>query len=133
MSIKRLLEKIRLTLISNYSRESGAPYAKLDFLIERCINRMKVKPKCPYCGTVIMFRRSVITKDVPIRDDQTWKCSNCFHTAHFGVPITKQEYEEEFRLRNGRYLLTPTYRQDEKHRQDVLERLKQLGYLEFEA
>jgi len=79
----------------------------------------------------MIFKRSAIVKDVPIRDDQTWKCPNCFHTTHFRVPITEKEYNEEYKLRKGRYLSTPSFREDEKYRADIIKKLKQLGYLGF--
>lgn len=134
MGIKTLLEKIRLLVLGKVIiKEQGASYQDLRMLIERSISRMKIQPNCPYCGSEMMFRNSSIVGTAgPIRDDIGMKCPNCFHTAHFGVPISRQEYEEEIKLRGGQWLLRPTYRLDERSRTDVKERLKALGYLDFD-
>jgi len=131
MGLKNLLDKIRLVILGIEAKEMRTPYKHLDMLIQRAEERMKIKPICPYCGAKMKFRFSHIVGKFPIRDDQTWKCPRCFHTAHFGIPMTRKEYEEEFKLRRGEYLLKPDYREDEKYRKDVLKRLKELGYLEF--
>lgn len=67
----------------------------------------------------------------PIRDDQMWKCPVCFAGQGFGVPITREEAMEEIRLRGSRYLARPTIRTDEAMREDVKQRLRKLGYLDF--
>lgn len=106
------------------------PYEKIELLVNRCVERMKLKPLCPFCGSEMKFRFSVIVGEYPIRDDQTWKCKNCFHTAHFGVPLTRKEFDEEFKLRKGTYLLKPDWRPDER-RKEIVDRLRALGYLGF--
>lgn len=131
--VKRVLLKIRwLVLGENYTREENTPYRNLHLLVKRAENRMKLKPKCPFCGSVMRFRRSHVVKAVPYRDDQVWKCTVCFHTSHFGLPISRETYVEEVKLRHGEYLLTPTYRRDERVRKEVLKRLRELGYFEFD-
>lgn len=102
---------------------------------------MQIKPKCPHCGHLMEFRHSEVhgggiarevSKGCPIRDDQIWKCLNCFHTAHFGIPLTKKQASEELALRGGSpFLLRPSERQDEVGRKEVMKRLKELGYIDF--
>ena len=112
----------------------------LNVLIDRATKRMKIIPVCHHDGTTMMFRRSSIdgggiggsSKGTPIRDDQTWKCPTCYHTEHFGIPMTRQEALEEIKLRKGRFILFPTLRQDERDRQDIKERLRRLGYIDFD-
>ena len=114
--------------------------SNLKVLIDRAMKRMKITPICHYDGTTMMLRRSSIDgggigspKGTPIRDDQTWKCPTCYHTEHFGIPMTRQDALKEVKLRNGRFLLMPILNPNERHKKDVRERLKQLGYLDFEV
>lgn len=106
------------------------PYTNLSLLIKRCIKRMKITPLCQFCDLPMMFRYSTISWP-PLRDDQVWKCIKCFHTVHFGIPLTKKEYVREFALRGGRHLIRPSYRSDERNKKEVLERLRALGYMAF--
>lgn len=119
-----------------FEEEGRKPHGRLDVLIQRCEDRKRQYhglPKCPYCGTQMMFRHSALAggSGAPIRDDQGWKCVACFHTAHFGIPLTRDEYEDEYQLRGGRFLTRPTYRLDERGRDEVMKRLRALGYLDF--
>jgi len=133
MSVK-YLKKIRQILASR-----SHPYrTSLNALIKRCENRMKISPKCPFCGGPMVFRRSIISgagfgsyKGTPIRDDQAWKCTGCFHVSGFGVPISKCEAEKDVYLRGGRMLCISDYRVDEAKRTDIRRRLEQLGYFDF--
>lgn len=132
----RFLRRIKLLLyrllVDPSVRELGRPYrVSLDLLIVRAEERMVITPKCPFCGKTMLLRRSTIVKAVPIRDDQGYKCRRCKHTAHFGIPITRELYDEEYRLRGGRQLLVPTYRKDERSNKAVLQRLYELGYVDW--
>ncbi len=131
----KLLRRVRLLMLGVDARELGNGYhAGLDslaILVERAVSRMKIKPRYPYCGTPVLFRFSHLAGGHPVRDDQAWKCPNCFHTTHFGIPMTREEYEREKRLRGGEYLLEPDYREDEKYMAQVRRRLRELGYLEM--
>lgn len=134
MKVKQFLNKLRWLILGDITaKETGRPYKNLASLIERSMSRLKINARCPYCGTEMMFRTSHLVGpgNQPARDDIGLKCPYCFHTAHFGVPITKKEYEEELRLRGGAYLLHPAYRLDERRREDVKRRLRALGYLEI--
>lgn len=138
MGIAYLLKKVRNLLVD--LPESSQGYEDLASLIQRAEKRMRIKPKCSYCGTVMWFRHSAISgggfggtpRGSPIRDDQGWKCPECFHTAHFGIPLTREEGLQEVRLRRGVYLTRPTFRRDEGYRRDVRKRLRELGYLDFD-
>lgn len=111
----------------------GTPYKlPLEELIARTVDRCIVKkPTCPHCNTLMSFRHSVIVVDVfPIRDDIAFKCTHCFHTCHFGIPMTREAALEEIRLRGSPFLTRPTIRSDERDMEIVKERLRRLGYIE---
>lgn len=130
----RSLNKLRDGLLRLFfdAREYSPKYAvSVHVLIKRAENRMVLKytPNCPFCTHEMMFRFSHIVPIIPIRDDQVWKCPCCYHTTHFGIPMTKEAYQEEFNLRRGQYLMNPTARLSERKDQEVIERLRALGYL----
>lgn len=79
-------------------------------------------PKCPICDTPMKFRWSKIYQR-PGRNDQFWKCSNCFNVQVFGLPITEKEYQKEFELRGNNEFFGPDTRPD------LVKRLEELGYL----
>ncbi len=90
-----------------------------------------IKPSCPYCQNPMMFRHSKLVVDVgPVRDDQGWKCTHCFHTAHFGIPMTREAAVDEINLRGGQTLMRPSDRPDEDGDEMVKARLRRLGYIE---
>ena len=92
---------------------------------------MRDLPRCPYCGFLMMFRHSKIVTTVgPVRDYQAWKCRVCFHTAHFGIPMTLDEALAEIELRGSPTLMRPSERPDEDGLDVVTERLRRLGYIE---
>lgn len=133
MNPLKVLKQLVLNLVNPYDsmiKEEGKSYSNLDYLIRRCENRMRIQPQCAYCKESMMFRRSIIVNSVPVRDDQLWKCPRCFHTTGFGLPISKREYDEEYKLRGGVYLMTPTFRKGEQVDSRVLERLRALGYID---
>lgn len=114
-------------------KRKGGPYLiPLEELIAKCEARMKVKPKCPQCESLMYFRHSsIVYKVFPIRDDTTYKCIKCFHTIHFGNPMTREDALEEVRLRGGsKYLSRPTMRNDERDNEIIKDRLRKLGYIE---
>ena len=114
-------------------KRRGKPYLlPLEDLIKLSESRMKVKPTCTQCGTEMTFRHSDLVVHVtPVRDDVMYKCTNCFHTIHFGNPLTREEALEEIRLRgNSRFLSRPTKRPDERDLEVIQERLRKLGYIE---
>lgn len=77
------------------------------------------------------FRHSKIVVGLgPVRDDMGFKCTWCFHTAHFGIPITEAEAREAIELRGGPVLTRPSERPDEDGDEMVKERLRRLGYIE---
>lgn len=108
--------------------------------LEDLINRARARyekathrefPKCPYCDSLMMFRHSTVVVDIgPVRDDMGFKCPRCFHTAHFGIPITRAEALEEIDLRGGPTLTRPSIRPDEDGLDIVKVRLRRLGYIE---
>jgi len=110
---------------------SGPIYEHLELLIDRAVQRMKVMPQCPYCENTMFFRDSRIWAGFPYRDDQSYKCTFCFHTCHFGIPITKKEFETELKLRGSPYLLRPDFNPSERTNKETIKRLKALGYLEM--
>jgi hypothetical protein len=88
-------------------------------------------PECPYCEAPMLFRHSKIVITVgPVRDDQGWKCLSCFHTAHFGIPMTREDALTEIDLRGSPTLMRPSERPDEDGLDVVTERLRRLGYIE---
>lgn len=130
--IKALLEK-RLNKGSNY---------KLPFneLIDRCLSRVPKIPFCPICYLTdklyipMKFRRSHIAggKGFPYRDDTAFKCVECYHTLHIGVPISKKTALKEIELRGGSpYLSSPSFRVDEREKEEIRKRLLHLGYFDF--
>jgi len=112
-------------------------YQDAEYLIKRAIMRFQERskldyPKCPFCGKEMKFRFSNLSRyGWPIREDQCWKCPNCYYTCTFGIPITRKEWDEEFKLRKGHVILRPDLREDEKWQKTVLEHLKKFGYLDF--
>lgn len=111
------------------------PYRiSLKVLIRLCEIRKKDRegvPICPYCDTEMMFRHSKIVTTVgPVRDDQVWKCTSCYHTAHFGIPMTRVKALDEIQLRGSPTLMRPSERPDEDGLKVVTERLRRLGYIE---
>jgi len=133
-------KKLVRLFLKSYSESKITPYSDLDYLIQRAKERMRIKPVCPFCSNEILFRHSTIAggnliprtpKGSPIRDDQYWKCPNCFHTSHFGLPMSRRDALIEMKLRGGSDLLYPTCRSDEREREDVKKRLRALGYLDF--
>ena len=103
----------------------------IELIYSRSMDRVKKIPVyCPFCNSEMKFRHSNIYFP-PYRDDITFKCPKCFHTAHFGIPITKKVYESEYKLRQGNYFMRPTYNRAERSKEIIKERLKDLGYLEF--
>jgi len=112
------------------------PYADSTTLIERAIERhmekAKITPFCPFCRSQMKFRFSNLSRyGWPLREDQCWKCPYCYFTATFGIPLTRQEWQTEYNLRKGHILMRPDLREDEKHKKEVIARLKALGYLDF--
>lgn len=104
-------------------------------LISRAENRFIAKthlnPKCPFCGNHLIFRWSSLQGPYELREDQKWKCANCFFTCNFGLPLTKEEFKTEKFLRGGTLLSYPTARLDERTK-EMKARLRELGYLAFE-
>lgn len=135
---KSIIKKIILRVF-NYNLIEYKPYnAPLDILIKRSLSRMIVKPICPFCNRFMKFRFSRISGGginlpigSPIRDDIGFKCIHCFHTCHFGIPITRKLALEEIKLRNGNFINRPSKRTDETYKKEVRERLKALGYIDF--
>lgn len=114
-----------------------SPYQlPLSELIFRAENRQKLatgkmRTLCPFCETRMMFRHSKIVTTVgPVRDDQAWKCNRCFHTAHFGIPMTRELALAEIEVRGNPTLMRPSERPDEDGDEMVKERLRRLGYIE---
>lgn len=92
---------------------------------------MKTLPRCPFCEKLMMFRHSKIVTSVgPVRDDMVFKCVSCFHTAHFGIPMTREDALTSINVRGGPTLMRPSERPDEDGLDVVTERLRRLGYLE---
>jgi len=91
-------------------------------------------PVCPYCAGKMMFRHSKLAggNGAPLRDDQAWKCPCCKHTAHFGIPVTRGEFDEMKLERGGLFLSRPSFRLGERGDAEVRKRLRDLGYLEFD-
>jgi len=114
-----------------YSLEVTPYLISFEELVKRAEDRMMIIPVCPYCDIVMEFRNSnIVIGAGPIRDDQTYKCTKCFHKLNWGLPMTKLDAEEEKRLRGGSYLLRPTLRLDERDLDVIKERLRRLGYIE---
>ena len=141
MSIRGLVRRLFL-----YARDSirGLQYSEYKVPLLDLIQRAEVRfervtkgviefrrPVCPYCDRRMMFRHSeIVVGRGPVRDDQVWKCTRCYHTAHFGLPITRGEALEEIDLRGGPTLMRPSRRSDEDGLEVVTERLRRLGYIE---
>ena len=135
--IKRLLHVIKKYFVKQ--SVSFGTYKDLDVLIKRAVIRLGFSPRCRYGHGWLKFRMGKITgggfnntfKGSPIHEDQEYKCVTCFYTERFGVPLTRKQAHKEILLRKGTFLCVPIYRIDETKRQDVRERLKALGYLDF--
>lgn len=143
LMIRKILRRIQIFVLG--FQPSLGYQIPLPELIRRAEARNKDRrmgpypPICPHCKGSMMLRGSVIAgggfagapRGSPIRDDQQWKCPKCFHTCHFGIPISREEAEEEVRLRGGTIISRPTFRRDEGARKEVRERLRALGYIDF--
>ena len=135
---------VRRGLVWGRDRMRGTQYSEYKVPLHTLIHRAEMRfvrfngtyPLCPMDfakGTEVAmdFRHSeVVVGRGPVRADQTWKCTNCFHTAHFGLPITESEALEEIDLRGGPTLMRPSRRPDEDGLDVVTERLRRLGYVE---
>ncbi len=126
-------DRMRATQFSEYK----VPLAELIQRAEaRFIRFNGAFPLCPMDhakGTdyVMDFRHSdIVVGRGPVRDDQGWKCTNCFHLVQFGLPITEAEALEDIDLRGGPTLMRPSRRPDEDRLDVVTERLRRLGYVE---
>ena len=142
--MRRLFKKLKRIIEKNLRSET-IPYADLDRLIRRAeeryqrISRGVFPPICSHCDHAMELRHSNIAGGgfsgcpvgSPIRDDQGYKCTNCYHTCHFGLPISKREAQQEIRLRGGTKISRPSQRRDEAGREDIKKRLKELGYFDF--
>jgi len=138
--MKGFIHRVMYNLLLKYRRmfhapiPVGKPKVSVDILIQRCIDLMRVDPVCPYCDTPMQFRESNLAGRNPVRNDIAYKCPNCFHTAHFGIPITSKQFAKELDLRQGVYLMThdvPFGVFSREDRKKILERLEALGYLEL--
>ena len=140
-SIVRKILKSGLRLmrwaVRKFKESETRPYTlPLSTLIFRAENRHRLAlgiafTKCPYCGSHMMFRHSkIVTTIGPVRDDQAWKCTRCYHTAHFGIPMTRELALAEIEVRGNPTLMRPSERPDEDGLDIVNERLRRLGYIE---
>jgi len=136
MSVVKRVKELVLVVLGR--KEFGGRRLKsLDFLIRK-EERLKAKhgglPVCPYCKSKMLFRHSRLSggSGAPLRDDQGWKCPVCKHTAHFGVPVTRKEFDGLRWERGGVFLSRPSFSLSEREDSEVKERLKKLGYLEFD-
>ncbi len=141
LMIKGLVRKI---LVWGRDKMRGTQYSEYSVPLEELIHRAEARfirfngafPLCPMdhakgADYMMDFRHSeVVVGRGPVRDDQTWKCTFCFHTAHFGLPITREEALEDMDLRGGPTLMRPSRRPDEDGLDVVTERLRRLGYVE---
>ena len=123
--------------VRKVKESESRPYQlPLSELIFRAVNRHRLATGrsftvCPYCEKHMMFRHSKIVTTVgPVRDDQAWKCPRCFHTAHFGIPMTRELALAEIEARGNPTLMRPSERPDEDGDEIVKERLRRLGYIE---
>jgi hypothetical protein len=108
-------------------------------LIFRAESRLKLISESVYCPMCfldtgervpMMFRTSHVVDGSPCRDDQAYKCRKCFHTVHFGIPITRELVLEEIDLRGSHQILQPSAFKLPKTDPEIEERLKALGYLD---
>jgi hypothetical protein len=124
---------------SEYNR--GKRKLSLFELVSNAEARKGVVPLCPYCMVTenrrveMMFRHSTLAggDGAPLREDQTWKCPCCRNTQNFGLPLTSEEFHVLKMNRGGKYLMRPTFRKDERDKEAVKKRLRDLGYLSFEG
>jgi len=99
---------------------------------ERVLARLDPLPAdiwdCEACdGTDTMQLRRSSVRPEPCADDVTLKCRRCRRIRTHGVPISREEYEDEQRARQGRTL---DMVHDGPH-EDVEENLAALGYKEL--
>jgi hypothetical protein len=134
--LRGMVGAVRWVIRKFKESESSSYKLTLKELIDRAETRFfdatgMRAPLCPYTGDEMMFRHSkVVTTVGPVRDDQGWKCTSCFHTAHFGIPMYRDKAEREIHFRGGQTLMRPSDRPDEDGDAIVRERLRRLGYLE---
>ena len=131
-----------VTWFKEGQNEGNGYLIPLHSLIDRAEYRYLIEtgfesPICPQCfihrgvKSKMDFRHSHIFSGVPLRDDQGWKCTYCYHTFHVGIPINSEDAKEEIHLRGGSsYLMRPSFRPDERGDEEVKERLRKLGYIE---
>lgn len=94
------------------------------------IKRKTRIPDCPCCGTRMMFRHGNIHKN-PMAWGQNWKCPECYLIEGFGIPLTKEEFEEVKELQNGHKHYNGKPKEDVEEK-EIKENLKELGYLGME-
>jgi len=95
----------------------------------RLISKLKSRPVCPFCHNEMHWRYSVVRSEkggFPYRDDQWWKCINCYAVQIFGVPISREEYYREIEDRGGQILMPDKLQQDHQ----MYKYLKSLGYID---
>lgn len=82
---------------------------------------------CEGCGVAdtMQIRRSSLRPE-PCADDVTLKCQSCWRTRTHGIPITRETYEAEMELRDGRTLDLV-----EHGAASVRENLQELGYIDY--
>jgi hypothetical protein len=124
------VRKVKASEYSDYKLPLDELITRAERTFKR-VSHLSGLPKCPYCDSLMMFRHSsIVVFAGPVRDDMGFKCPWCYHTAHFGIPITREEALEEMDLRGGPTLTRPSIRPDEDGLEIVEERLRRLGYIE---
>lgn len=90
---------------------------------------------CPIClangrDGRLTFRYSVIQQE-PVCENVLLKCMTCRHLAGFGVPITSEQFNQEYYLRGNKTWLTPYFGDGSDPDKIIMERLAALGYIEY--
>ena len=104
--------------------------------LERIYSRLGfIEQVCPICFVngregIMGFRYSIVQQE-PVADGIILKCKTCKHIALFGVPMTSAEFEYETKERKGTWF-TPHWKDGSDPDEIVLQRLIDLGYLEYE-
>ena len=104
--------------------------------LERIHTRLGFEEQnCPVCFTngrrgIMGFRYSIVQQE-PVADNILMKCGVCKHISVFGIPMTSEEFENEKEQRGGTWF-TPYWQDGSDPDEVLLNRLVDLGYMEYE-
>jgi len=104
--------------------------------LDRIYSRLGfIEQVCPICFVngregIMGFRYSIVQQE-PVADNILMKCGECKYVSVFGIPMTSGEFENEKEQRGGTWF-TPYWQDGSDPDEVLLNRLVDLGYMEYE-